>query len=181
MNKINNFYCMEFTDDELKEYLIDYIIENARIDLDIKMYSQDYELINFEDEKSIETIVFDGNDENLMISFFGKQTSIFVFKEEIMFIDEDAKQYSYTSSDVYGNAVYEGKLRSLSLKEMLKIFAEIILCFIDATGVSIYEKEINDIKYGERYYYNLCEYIITVQNKHKKKQRRTFENIIIEY
>ena len=47
----------------------------------------------------------------------------------MMFIDEGSKG-TYTSSDVYNNVVYEGNLREMSHEEMLRMFSEIILCFI---------------------------------------------------
>lgn len=48
---------------------------------------------------------------------------------EIMFIDENSKGI-YTSGDVYNNVVYEGNLRDMSHEEMLKMFSDIILCFM---------------------------------------------------
>ena len=75
----------------------------------------------FNSSKKIETIVFDGCDENLFINFYGIHTSIFVYDMEIMFIDENSKGI-YTSSDIYNNVVYEGDLREMSHEEMLKMF-----------------------------------------------------------
>ncbi|UIO43441.1 hypothetical protein LOY85_04580 [Brevibacillus brevis] len=62
----------------------------------------------------------DGEKQDLFISFNGNQTSIFVRDEELMFIDESTKG-SYTTSDTFGNAVYEGTLRNLTHAEMLTL------------------------------------------------------------
>lgn len=50
-----------------------------------------------------------------------------------MLIDENSKG-KYTSSDVYNNIVYEGKLREMDHLEILQMFANFILCFIDSSS-----------------------------------------------
>ena len=64
--------------------------------------------------------------------FLGHQTSIFAYNQEIMFIDE-ASRGSYTISDVYGNVVYEGKMREMSHEQMLGMFVKLISCLFEAT------------------------------------------------
>ena len=90
---------MYFTNEEIKKYLIDKVKKCECSNLDIRLLSDDGEEIGDNSDLKIETIVFDGEEENLFINFYGVQTSIFSFDEEIMFIDEKSKGI-YTSSDV---------------------------------------------------------------------------------
>lgn len=112
----------------------------------IRFLSEDGDEIEIDSSKEIGTIVFDGNDENLFINFYGIHTSIFAYNVEMMFIDEDSKG-TYTSSDVYNNVVYEGNLREMSHEEMLRMFSEIILCFIDAETVTMTQSSVPENKY----------------------------------
>ena len=122
-------YCMKFSNEELKKNMVEYLIKNSWDEKMIRFLSEDGDEIEIDSSKEIGTIVFDGNDENLFINFYGIHTSIFAYNVEMMFIDEDSKG-TYTSSDVYNNVVYEGNLREMSHEEMLRMFSEIILCFI---------------------------------------------------
>ena len=124
-------YCMKFSNEELKKNMVEYLIKNSWDEKMIRFLSEDGDEIEIDSFKEIGTIVFDGNNENLFINFYGIHTSIFAYNVEMMFIDEDSKG-TYTSSDVYNNVVYEGNLREISHEEMLRMFSEIILCFIDA-------------------------------------------------
>jgi len=114
-------YCMKFSNEEIRAYMVDYLISNSMNNKLIKYLSEDGDEIQFNTSEKIGTIVFDGDDENLFINFYGIHTSIFVDDTEIMFIDENSKG-TYTSSDVYNNVVYEGNLRDMSHEEMLKMF-----------------------------------------------------------
>lgn len=142
--------------------------------------SEDGDEIEIDSPQRIGTIVFDGNEENLFINFYGIHTSIFVHNEEIMFIDENSKG-AYTSSDVYNNIVYEGNLREMSHEEMLKMFSEIILCFVDAKNISMTQLAVQGNKYKR---YSDCEphmYVISVNNKHITERTSIYENITIKY
>ena len=110
-------YCMKFSNKELFEFF--YKELNRNWNFKIKCLSEEEEEIDFESSKKIETIIF-GENNNIAIMFFEYQTSIFVYEKEIMFIDESTKGV-YTSSDVYSNVVYEGKLREMSHEQMLKM------------------------------------------------------------
>ncbi len=114
-------YCMKFSNEEIREYMAGYLISNSMDNKLIRFLSEDGGEIEFNSSKKIETIVFDGCDENLFINFYGIHTSIFVYDMEIMFIDENSKGI-YTSSDIYNSVVYEGDLREMSHEEMLKMF-----------------------------------------------------------
>ena len=112
--------------------------------------------------------------------FFGYQTSIFAYDAEIKFIDESAKG-TYTSSDVYGNAVYEGNLQEMSHEEMLQMFSEIILCFIDATDVSMTTLAAPENKYKKYKYYTPHMFMVEVKNNHLTEKINVYENITIKH
>ena len=113
-------YCMKFSNEELKKNMVEYLIKNSWDEKMIRFLSEDGDEIEIDSSKEIGTIVFDGNDENLFINFYGIHTSIFAYNVEMMFIDEDSKG-TYTSSDVYNNVVYEGNLREMSYECFLKL------------------------------------------------------------
>ena len=173
--------CMKFSGEELKRYFIDTIRKGARSDLDIRILSEDGEEIDVDSDKKIETIIFDGKDENLFMYFLGVQTSIFCFDQEIMFIDEKSKGI-YTLSDVYDNVVYEGNLREMTHEEMLRMFADIMLCLLDAVGVSVVQADVPEDKKYQRYnYYEPHMYLVNVENDHIIGKTKIYENITINY
>lgn len=150
-------YCMKFSNEELKKNMVEYLIKNSWDEKMIRFLSEDGDEIEIDSSKEIGTIVFDGNDENLFINFYGIHTSIFAYNVEMMFIDEDSKG-TYTSSDVYNNVVYEGNLREMSHEEMLRMFSEIILCFIDAETVTMTQSSVPENKYKKYNYYEPHEF-----------------------
>lgn len=171
---------MKFSNEELRRYMVEYLIDNSWGNKLIRFLSEDGDEIAIDSSEKIGTIVFDEFDENLFINFYGIHTSIFAYDIEIMFIDEDSKGI-YTFSDVYNNVVYEGDLRSLSHEEMLKMFSEIILCFHDVEEVSKIQTDAQENKYKKYNYYEPHMFIIDVENSHAEKQSQTFENITINY
>ena len=156
-------YCMKFSNEELKKNMVEYLIKNSWDEKMIRFLSEDGDEIEIDSSKEIGTIVFDGNDENLFINFYGIHTSIFAYNVEMMFIDEDSKG-TYTSSDVYNNVVYEGNLREMSHEEMLRMFSEIILCFIDAETVTMTQSSVPENKYKKYNYYEPHEFLVEVKN-----------------
>lgn len=173
--------CMKFSNEELKKYMIEYLINNSISKELIRFLSEDGDEIDIDSSKQIGTIVFDGDSENLFINFYGIHTSIFVHDEEIMFIDEDSKGV-YTSSDVYNNIVYEGTLREMSHEQMLNMFVKIISCFIGATSVHIIQLDVPETSGYQKYnYYTPHMFIINVENSHTDRKSQTFENITIHY
>ena len=184
MGEKYNESCMKFSNNELKKYLIDNVLKCGGSNLDIRLLSEDGEEIDKNADIKIETIVFDGDAENLFISFYSAQTSIFSFDEEIMFIDEKSKGI-YTSSDVEKNVVYEGSLREMTHEEMLQMFADIIICFIDATGISVIQSDISDHKKFEEYkkspYYDPHMFIVNVEKEHIIGETKVYENITVNY
>lgn len=181
MSEKYNEYCMKFSNEELKRYLIDNVKKSVKSNLDIRLISEDGEEVNINSDMKIETIVFDGKDENLFINFFGIHTSIFIFDNEIMFIDENSKG-TYTSSDVYNNVVYEGTMREMTHAQMLQMFAEIILCLIDATDVCVIQSDVPENNNYKKYcYYEPHLFTIDVENNHAIEKTNIYENITINY
>ncbi len=180
MSEKYNEYCMKFSSEEISKYMVEYLVDNSMNEELVRVLSEDGDEIGFNSPEEIGTIVFDGNDENLFISFYGIHTSIFVHDVEIMFIDENSKG-TYTSSDVYNNVVYEGKLREMSHEEMLKMFSEIILCFSDAEDVSVSRCDVLENKYKKYNYYEPHMFTIFVENGNLKERTNVYENITIKY
>ncbi len=173
-------YCMKFSNQELKKNMVEYLINNLWDNKLIRFLSEDGDEIEIDSSEEIGTIVFDGNDENLFISFYGIHTSIFAYDVEIMFIDEDSKG-TYTSSDVYNNVVYEGNLREMSHEEMLQMFSEIILCFSDAEDVSMTQSDVPENKYQKYNYYEPHMFLVKVKNNHTVEKTSIYENITIKH
>lgn len=173
-------YCMKFSNEEIRAYMVDYLISNSMDNKLIKYLSEDGNEIQFNTSEKIGTIVFDGDNENFFINFYGIHTSIFVNDIEIMFIDENSKGI-YTSSDVYNNVVYEGNLRDMSHEEMLKMFSDIILCFYDAEDISIFQLDVPENAYKKYNYYEPHRFIIEVKNSHEIQKESIYENITIKH
>lgn len=177
MNKKYNEYCMKFSNEELKRYLYDKLSEKTNIR--IQCLSEDGEEVDIASNVKIGTITFDEK-ENVSIMFLGCQTSIFAYDVEIMFIDEDIKE-TYTSSDVYNNVLYEGKLREMSHEEMLQMFYEIISCLIEADEVSMSQFDVQENTYKMYNYYKPHCFIVEIKNDHTLHKERVYENITIKY
>lgn len=176
-NNYNN-YCMIFSNEELQNYLISKVEKYASNK--VRTLSEEGEEVSINSKEKIETIVFDGEDENLFINFYEIHTSIFVFDKEIMFIDEKFKS-SYTSSDVYNNIVFEGQLREMSHMEFLQMLVDFVLCFIDSNDIDVLIEEDKGEKYKKFNYYTPHIFTISVDNEHNTKQEKIFENIKIKY
>ena len=173
-------HCMEFRNEELKKHMKEYLISNSWDNRLIRILSENGDEIEIDSSEKVGTIVFDGYDENLFISFYDIHTSIFVYDIEIMFIDEDSKGI-YTSSDVYNNVVFEGNLREMSHEEMLKMFSEIILCFSGAKDVSMSASDVPENTYKKYNYYKPHMFIIEIKNNHTIERTSVYENITIKY
>ncbi|KPV58252.1 hypothetical protein QJ48_17370 [Paenibacillus sp. A3] len=181
VEKINNGseWCMQFSNEELYKYLITKF--DGNLDVIIRTLSDDEQEVEITSNIPIQFICFDGDNQDLFISFYGNQTSIFVKDEELMFIDESTKG-TYTTSDTFQNVVYEGTLRNLTHAEMLTLFAEVITCFIGGIEVEIIEKEVPcDKQYKQYDYYKPHSYEINVKNNNLDRKKKTFENITINY
>ncbi|MCI8629811.1 MAG: hypothetical protein HFE57_10040 [Firmicutes bacterium] len=170
---------MQFSNEELEKKLIQKFIDISGVE--IKRLSKDGELLNKDSNEPIETICFDGDKENIFVNFLGIETDIFVFDEEIMLIDESVKNV-YTSSDVCHNVIFEGELRKLNHDEILQLIADIIMCFINATGLNVTENPVPKSKFYKNYkYYSPLCYTIDVKNDAINIRKKIFENIEINF
>ena len=57
---------MKFSNEEIRAYMVDYLISNSMDNKLIKYLSEDGDEIQFNTSEKIGTIVFDGDDENLL-------------------------------------------------------------------------------------------------------------------
>ncbi|WP_156829709.1 hypothetical protein [Paenibacillus ginsengihumi] len=171
--------CMHFTNEELWKYLIAKFENNPSVA--IRTLSDDDREIEITSSTPIQCICFDGEKQDLFMSFNGNQTSIFVCDAEIMFIDEHSKGL-FTTSDTFGNVVYEGNLRNLPHVEILSLLSDVISCFIGAEEVKIIEQEAPYDDENKQYkYYKPHIYEINVRNKNVDRNIKKFENITISY
>ncbi len=178
MSEKYNEYCMKFSNEELKRIFDK--MKHEEVFAEIICLAGDGSRIDFDSDSKIETIAFD-EEENIAIMFRGFQTSIFAYDKEIMFIDENSKG-TYTLSDVFGNVVYEGKMREMSHEQMLRMFVKIVSCFIDASSVQVTQLEISETSGYQKYnYYEPHQFVIDVENGHADRKSWTFENITINY
>lgn len=182
-----NGYCMKFSNKDIFDFLVKPLMDHPKIK--IRILSGDEALLvdNVAKDKPIDYVCFDGNVENFHISFYGHQASIFItdesslpecgstFNEEFMFIDDNAK-LNITSSDTYGNIVYEGNLRTMTQKEILELFREIILLLVGAMSISVKET----VVLQEGCQYPKCDYVVKVKNESPLQIRKQVENIQFE-
>lgn len=179
MSNNYNEYCMKFSNEEIEKHLISSILEKGIDKSKIRRLSEDGEELDENSIETIETIVFDGDDENLFITFYGIHTSIFVKDYEIMFIDEKSKGV-YTESDVYNNVIYAGNLRELTHEEILDMFVKIIDYFCNADEIIIEQGEISkNEQYVITRYIIPHEYVIKVKNNRKDVEKVVYANISI--
>ena len=73
-------------------------------------------------------------------------------------------------------------MREMTHTQMLQMFAEIILCFIDAIDVNMVQSDVPENKNYKRYnYYKPYMFTINVENNHEIRKTKIYENIIINY
>ena len=172
-------YCMQFTYNEIKEFLIKPLFQNENVAPFIKPII-DFHLdknFNFIDIGPLE--LQDIRDISLSVHFCNLSTNIFFADEEIMLIDDNAKSY-ISPSDAYKNAVYEGSLRDKTHKEILKIIYDIVCILINSTGGEIHETLVKERDEPEKgiYIFPLCDYIIDIKNDLNKSYHVQIENIL---
>lgn len=183
---MNNYekdkFCMSFTNEEIKEYLIKPLSKYSSLNLRL-LTTDGIELVDPFYEK-ITFICFDGKRENFYIRFYDDSTSIFIsdeertsspkytFNEEFMFLDDDIRQ-NYTSSDTSGNVVYGGTLKNRTHEELLMLFCEIIVLLNGARSISIEEQFVsqNGFEYP-KYNYN-----VKIYKESSLPQNIKYENI----
>ena len=163
-------WCMDFTNDEIKRFLVGKIKERT----DVRYIIND-EYVNEDCKEDFEYVTFDGTKQEFYVSFTKSQTSLFFHNQEIVFIDDEEKKY-YTSSDVDDCIVYEGRLRGKSHEQILELIFKFIDLLIGATNFRIIEeKTISKTIYS----YPKKVYFIYIDNIYCKSGRYEFENIIV--
>jgi len=64
---------------------------------------------------------------------------------------------------------------------MLRMFSEIILCFIDAETVTMTQSNVPENKYKKYNYYEPHEFLVEVKNCHTTEKTSIYENITIKH
>ena len=116
----------------------------------------------------------DDGEEYLGVQFDSELVTIFTGKtlETILFIKDESRKL-FTSSDTWGNIVYNGGLSHMSTQEVLTMLLEILVVFYGATDAAVKKIENN----REYEYFPECEYIITITNPLCSKGNLAIENI----
>ena len=163
-------WSMEFTNDEIKRYLADKTKEWAEV-----CYLVDDIYVEQDSKDNFDYITFDGTKQNFYISFYGTQTAIFFNNNEIMFIDDDEKKH-YTSSDVFDNVVYEGRLNDKSHKQILGLILKFVNLLHGVTDIEIKQEVLIPDSLES---YGKSNYIININNPLVDSGKYIFENIEI--
>lgn len=166
-----NEKCMSFKNEEIIEYLVKPIQKNYQVDIRLSTESNDN--ISFDTNERIRYVCFDGEKEDFYASFLDYQTAIFILNEEFMFIDDYSKE-DITSSETYGNVVYEGMLRDKCHKEILEIIYQLFTIIYGAKKIDIQETEVSQ----QGIQYPKCSYKIKLTNGLGLKSNISFENIL---
>ena len=166
----NKQYNMKFTNEEI----IRYLIEPAERDRSIEICISTDETTDVarDTHNRITYVSFDGNKEELYVSFMDDTISIFVLNEEIMFLDDKVKE-SVSSSDTYHNVVYEGTLRDKTHEEILKLIHDVIMIVKGAKEIQIEETVIEQVGI----HYPKCKYIVRISKDNKEKRDVQLDNI----
>ena len=177
MSEVKNYF--DFTNEGINEYLVDYVL-SKRVDISdrIRFLTDDGDEIAPSGDGKIDFVVFDGTDEDLFVNFFVDHVSVFVKDKELMFIDESNID-SYTSSDVYNNVVYEGRIVDTDHQSFLGKLAEIVLCFVDANDLAVEESKDDDL--DDHKYFEAHRYKITIEKNTGEHGEYEFGNISILY
>ena len=168
-----NDYCMKFTNEEIIWFLVDTLRTYEH--LDIHLFTEHDEKILGECEKRIGCVTFDGAslyDTEMFIQFYDYQAILFLPRTEAFhFIDDRA---IFSSSDVYGDVVYEGNLTDKTSAEILELLGKFILLLAGATNIEIERYPQERILTKS---YEVCDFIIKVTNNSDEKKEVVFDNI----
>ena len=161
--------CMEFSNKEIIEYLV----KPAQLfeEVDIRLATDTKEDVAWDTEEAIRYVTFD-DDEEFFVGFLGRETILDIVREEFMFIDDISKP-RVTSSDTYGNVVYEGRLRNKTHKEILRIIYDLFVIVKGTKELKIEETIIKE----EGFQYPQCDYVVRIKKDTDEKSVIQFENI----
>lgn len=167
MNTTDDYY-FKFTNDEI----IEYFVKNLRCDIKCEYVADDIK-VPISSKKIFNGIIFDGLGENFFVMFLETKVSIFIYYDEIMFLDEELEFFG--EGDVDGCIVYEEAFKHLSHKDFLMLLAKLVNLFKGVQKIEKQEKKM-PIQYGDhiRYYYDL-----TISSQFTQSGRYKFGNIEI--
>lgn len=180
-------YCMDFSNEELKTYLLEPLRKVPGVLLKVCVESEERlpQSEKVAEPRRIDGIYLDGETGNFIINFYKHQTSIYIsdetptperkwtFNEEFMFIDDLSKEH-IVSSDTHGNVVYEGTLRDKSHREVLDILRGFIELLVEVTAIKIEETVVSQTGFQ----YPKCKYVIRMTNGSGIKREERRENIL---
>lgn len=165
---MNDNWCMDFSNSEIKEFLVDNYSLNCSFFIDDKE-------VDINDKRCIEWISIKGSSHRIDIYFLKSETSIFVDEEEFMFIDDNEKKH-YCSSDIFDNVVYEGNLNALSHKQILTLIGDFISIFYNGQILDIRKKLMFKDKNYDKY-----NYLIAIKEDDQNRKEYTFDNITFTF
>ena len=163
-------FCMNFSNADILEYLAKPAEKNHGAIINISAAGEDN--APRDTGVTISSIGFDGEDENIFVSFYGYLTSLIVLNEEFMFFDDNEKKY-VSSSDTYANVVYEGATRGKSHQEILTTIYELYTIVKDATELKFEETVFRKVGL----HYPQCNYVVHMETDSNEKGIIQFENI----
>ena len=164
-------YFFEFENDEIMRN----IIEPVQIHYGVDVYYAVNENDNpFDNGKGkIKYVSFDGLKLDFYVRFYKHLIAIFILGEEFMFFDDNTKE-TQTSSDTYGNIVYEGTFRDKTHDKILKIVFKFIEILWGTKKIFIKKEELSQ----KGIQYPKCTYEIKLTNDFETEQKIKFENIL---
>ena len=165
-----NEMCLEFTNEELMKYLVEPLQKYKNLEMVLEYDCFNQEAVELKEK--IVHIVLDGNKEEFFIIFFKHMIAVFILNEEFMFIDDKAKEYQ-TSSETFGNIVYEGNLRSKTHKEILKEVHDLVIILMETKQIVVEEKVVSQ----KGIQYPKCEYNVKLIKSNSVAKTIKFENI----
>ena len=183
----DNEYCMEFSNEEIIEFLVKPLRECPQFDILQRTENDEFIEVEENPAQEIRIIVFDGKKDSFFVYFCGNETRIWIGDEDyafgkyFMFIDDKAYE-SYSEQDTQGDIAYEGKLRDKTHEEILILVKEFVLILAGTQKMEVEATRINQsgTKYSEwKYpkYAEYYEYIIKLENPTAEAREVTFENI----
>ena len=135
-----NEMCLEFTNEELMKYLVEPLQNYREFETVLVHDGFDQGEIYYKDK--ITHITLDGRKNDFCIALYKHMIAVFILNEEFMFIDDKAKEYQ-TSSETFGNIVYEGNLRSKTHKEILKEVHDLVIILMETKQIVVEEKVVS--------------------------------------
>ncbi|SHJ93407.1 hypothetical protein SAMN02745163_02864 [Clostridium cavendishii DSM 21758] len=140
---------VDISNEDIKEHLLSHIKGLPNVDFKFEIDCED---------KEIKYLKLDGDKEDFFICFYPWQISIFCLNEHFMFIDDSFREHNITSSDTFGEIVYEGKFKDKNSLEILEIIFNVIRIVYGANSIN-HEKINTDIKtisgYDTKYNYTI--------------------------